>query len=661
MNMESFDCLQTFEFGYGFVLGICLHVTPSSNIPILACACDDFSVKLYTPSSCVQDEPNKLWTNVLSLKGHEDWVRGVDFTTVGNELFLASCSQDSFIRLWKIYETHTKETIAEDETFDLRLKQHNFTTIDNVGNEIKYTVMIDAVLSGHENWVNSAQWSSSNAETVKDLLLVSSSMDKTVVIWKFDEEQKLWVDGERMGEVGGNTLGFYGALFSKDAKYIISHSFNGALHAWRKNKESEWQPAITVSGHSSSVSDIDWEPKCGRFLLSTSEDQTTRLFAEWQSVEGTKTWHEIARPQIHGYDLNCIHMLSSVRFVSGADEKVLRVFDASQNFVTNLLNLTSHKIIDNIAEAAVGASVPALGLSNKAVYTNEPAPESGKKHASEQYIENLFIPVDLKQPPPETHLSQNSLWPECRKLYGHVYGLFCVTCNHAGTLIASAAKSSQPKYSEIILWEAGSWNQVASLPGHALTVTQMEFSPNDKYLLSVSRDRTWVLHYVEKTENGIVTNIAAASDKKLGHARIIWSCSWSVDSKFFATASRDKKVMVWELSDEDSSHKVVVTRKSVNNCQQPVTAVAYALKSFETKSHILAVGLESGQIKIVSICEANNYSFVDMLCFDVNMSHCLPLKRLKWRPSDKPSESDDTLFLASCSQDHQIKLFKLYF
>ena len=47
------------------------------------------------------------------------------------------------------------------------------------------------------------------------------------------------------------------------------------------------------------------------------------------------TWHEIARPQIHGYDLKCLAMINRFQFVSGADEKVLRVFSAPRNFVEN--------------------------------------------------------------------------------------------------------------------------------------------------------------------------------------------------------------------------------------------------------------------------------------------------------------------------------------
>lgn len=56
------------------------------------------------------------------------------------------------------------------------------------------------------------------------------------------------------------------------------------------------------------------------------------------------TWHEIARPQIHGYDLKCLAMISRFQFVSGADEKVLRVFSAPRNFVENFCAITGQSV-----------------------------------------------------------------------------------------------------------------------------------------------------------------------------------------------------------------------------------------------------------------------------------------------------------------------------
>ena len=39
----------------------------------------------------------------------------------------------------------------------------------------------------------------------------------------------------RAGEIGGNTLGFYGATFSPNSQYIIAHGYQGALHLWKRN------------------------------------------------------------------------------------------------------------------------------------------------------------------------------------------------------------------------------------------------------------------------------------------------------------------------------------------------------------------------------------------------------------------------------------------
>jgi elongator complex protein 2 len=51
------------------------------------------------------------------------------------------------------------------------------------------------------------------------------------------------------------------------------------------------------------------------------------------SESSLETWHEIGRPQVHGYDLLRVQFIDALRFISIADEKVARVFDAPRNFV----------------------------------------------------------------------------------------------------------------------------------------------------------------------------------------------------------------------------------------------------------------------------------------------------------------------------------------
>lgn len=72
-------------------------------------------------------------------------------------------------------------------------------------------------------------------------------------------------------------------------------------------------------------------------------DQTTRI----HGLLPTNTWHEIARPQVHGYDLVGVQFLDTLKFVSIADEKVVRVFEAPKAFVQLAKNL---QIMDTDAD-----------------------------------------------------------------------------------------------------------------------------------------------------------------------------------------------------------------------------------------------------------------------------------------------------------------------
>jgi hypothetical protein len=41
----------------------------------------------------------------------------------------------------------------------------------------------------------------------------------------------------RAGDIGGNTLGFYGATFDSTGQFIVAHGYQGALHLWKINSQ----------------------------------------------------------------------------------------------------------------------------------------------------------------------------------------------------------------------------------------------------------------------------------------------------------------------------------------------------------------------------------------------------------------------------------------
>ncbi|OWF40684.1 Elongator complex protein 2 [Mizuhopecten yessoensis] len=435
------------------------------------------------------------------------------------------------------------------------------------GGPMTFALSLDSVLSGHENWIYSVRWQPpkiTDSGYQQPMRLLSASMDKTMILWKPDQDTGVWVEEVRVGEVGGNTLGFYGGMFSPHGDAIIAHGYQGAFHHWSHDKIGEtWQPIPTTSGHFGDVQDLSWDPSDGQYVVSVSLDQTTRLHAPWVRSGQQTSWFEIARPQVHGYDLQCLALVHKYSMATGADEKVVRVFEAPTNFIQNFCSICGTDLNKELQKEVAknrpdGASVPALGLSNKAVFSEQgklPVPAEGEiqPHPNDQYPEVYFQSVHMKEPPTEEHLLQNTLWPETQKLYGHGYEIFSLACDPQGTVLASACKAAKAEFAGVILYDTKTWSQQGTLEGHSLTVTHIAFSHSGQFLLTVSRDRTWVLYKrrnKDATDTEPLFSKMAATDKKSAvHTRIIWSCAWSHDDKYFFTAARDKKVLVWRRPD----------------------------------------------------------------------------------------------------------------
>lgn len=203
---------------------------------------------------------------------------------------------------------------------------------------------------------------------------------------------------------------------------------------------------------------------------------------------------------------------------------------------------------------------------------------------------------------------QNTLWPEVQKLYGHGYEIFAVTASNDGNILATSCRATNEELAQIILWDTKTWKQIQKLTSHQLTVTQMKFSPNNRWLLSVSRDRRWSLFERDKSnldDGDAIYNytLCATSNKKNGlHSRIIWTCDWTHDNEYFVTGSRDGKAVAWQRNDGDSgtclkNYSALSTLEMAKD--DSITAIAFST-SFASNNcdYLAAIGLETGKIHI---------------------------------------------------------------
>jgi len=169
--LENFKLLHTYCAGPSLILDCKIHLLPSCQVPIIACACDDGNVYIFNLQlvdeqlSCVHS---------ISISGHEDWVRNLAFTVEGDyiqlkylsnvfffstiisnidggDLLLASSSQDSLIRVWRISQDENKQQLST-----LQSTQGKFSV--NFNQLFKFKCYLETVLQGHENWVYGLHW-----------------------------------------------------------------------------------------------------------------------------------------------------------------------------------------------------------------------------------------------------------------------------------------------------------------------------------------------------------------------------------------------------------------------------------------------------------------------------------------------------------------------
>ncbi|KAJ7498984.1 WD40-repeat-containing domain protein [Mycena latifolia] len=659
-KLDELEEVQLLSLHGKYPLALAMTTLPKSKVEILAVAGTDRNIQIWTRSG-------DLYVRSAILSGHEDWVRSLAFQTPATSedfLTLASGSQDATIRLWKIEaftkytnspaDTRPSDALSDDllDAFEaslgdlvdaeeggrqISLKRHILTVKSEHTSPPQYSITFDALLIGHEAGVTSLSWRPGTSRTSPTLL--STSTDSSLILWSptairsssSEESTSIWISRQRFGDVGGQRLGgFVGGLWARNGDEALAWGWSGGWRRWRCTSSSEehsdevWSEISAITGHSGPVKSLDWSPT-GEYLISAGLDQTTRIHAPIRGLDGSSSWHELSRPQVHGYDVLGVAFLGPLKFVSIADEKVARVFEAPRGFV----DLAERLGVATSSQhnRPVAASVPPLGLSNKAV--NEAVVPVGESK----------IP---SKPPFEGELAATTLWPETEKIFGHGYESMSLAVSGSRRLIATACKASTAEHAVVRVYDTDKWQPVGEpLSGHTLTVTRIAFSPDDRLVLSVSRDRSWRLYEVQNAGG----YLPIAADKS--HGRIIWDCAWASEGDIFATASRDKTVKIWRRAPDDKwiAAEIIKTKDAA-------TAVDFSPLDSQDRRH-LAVGLETGAVLVYSNAgtAASNWRLEHTL--DSNVAHVGHVHRLSWRPTIREGAKE----LASCSEDGTLIVF----
>ena len=414
-------------------------------------------------------------------------------------------------------------------------------------------------------------------------------------------------------------------------------------------------------------------------IVSTSLDQTSRIYTWWENpVSQTKTWHEVSRAQIHGYDINAIKFLSIQNklsgpedkrklcdlLVCGADEKILRLLEPPSYFINTVNHFTDSKLRlfypDAAEEQAVledkekfiyktktegGYSV--LGLMIKASKPEKVSFYSAVSKDDEEDIEemesNFDVPYDFKIPPVEDYLFKHTLWPEMNKMYGHGYEIVSISSSPDGAFIASTCKSQTNKHSSIFVWDAKSCQLVQQLTGHNYSVLQVRFSSTGKYLAAVSRDRQtslFVRNGEGKYENAYLNTT---------HAKLIYSVAISHDERFVITGSRDKTLKLFEICEKGLNE---INSKKMDDS---VTALEFG-KFRSGDDALLWVGFDCGRIEVWRV--KDNGEIERAFTLEGHLGHSKSVLGIRY---GFKVEGKDSHVVASCSEDHSLRIYQYCF
>ena len=687
-------------------------------------------------------------------------------------LLLASASQDRTARVWRVarmdprMDPHTNGRTGRMDADPqapfafMRLAAPPKPPSRLLGGGARLATHLEALLQGHDDWVLSVAWrpnesnrkSNRNARTNPRPELLTASMDRSLILWTPSASgagdlaastaggSTVWMADVSVGEAAASCLGFYGAAFDALGERILAHSHGGAFHLWTNASSSgpgwtgrEWTPGAACTGHVADVTCVAWD-SLGRWLLTGSRDMTTRLHAKWMDAktvgdDGTSTsgWRQLARPQVHGHAVSCVAALApkaevdgsnpavdsscgSTVFVSGSDEKTLRVFEAPGPFLGTLaksLGVSGVGVSGAVAalEAAAvaagldaGAELPALGLSNKATraegsdveYPPRETPSNTPSSAITEEDDNVgsVVPAVLTRPPPEEVLAQATLWPETRKLYGHGNDLAVVAAHHAGRLVASASAAQSASAAAIWMWAAGEdWRPLGKLPGATLDVVALDFAgptSGRDCLLAASRDRHVALYAPVNPGNnrglGVWGDDGWAMVARVrASPKALYDAGWAPgDADAFASAGRDKRVRVWnvnrEVAGSNPMEAGVEEAATLPVFRFAVTACRFSPRRTRFGRLALAAGTEDGSVSVWVGGGEGCSTWTIAVRVAAADAHVCAVRAIAWRPEDVDDDDDGAdgadrggaagtsgagLGVATAGADHSVRIYRV--
>ena len=321
--------------------------TPHPRLPIVATACSDKTVRVYSLQSFQQQ-------STIS-GGHKRSIRSCAWkpNSLG-ESVLATGSFDASAGIWRRWEEGGGQSAPREVDFTAGLAGGDGEKDDEDEDEWRFAVILD----GHESEIKSLTFSPTSP------LLATCSRDKSVWIWEELEDDNF----ETVAVLQDHEGDVKCVAWHPGEELLASASYDDNVRLWREDVD-DWACCALLTGHEGTVWWVEFEGvdnmyaletgkdltpaqqaliqeriKAGSRLISCSDDKTIRVWRKvlkekpvqptgggsmpsiWKNKNFEEDWIEEARlPQVHERAVyNVSWSRKSGRVVStGSDGKIV--------------------------------------------------------------------------------------------------------------------------------------------------------------------------------------------------------------------------------------------------------------------------------------------------------------------------------------------------
>ncbi|MGF1567338.1 MAG: toll/interleukin-1 receptor domain-containing protein [Nodosilinea sp.] len=529
-------------------------VAISADNQLIATASEDNTIKLW----------NQSGTLLKTLTAHTDGVRSVTFTPNGKQL--VSAGRDGTVKFWdlnghvlKTLEAHARAcnaTFSPDGNLLLTFSCTNEIKLwspsgellktfpENTGDTIRVAFSPDGQRIATSTWGGDITlWS------VTGQMLKSIKKAHKQAIWGLDfsaDGQTLYSASEdgsfqfrtTQGEViatGEDLVPAVGSIdVSADGELLILGDNGGAVRIWELNQQS--------SKHSDIVWDLSFSPD-GQTFVTKSLDQTAKLW----TADGTliKTFGGYSFP------------VNWVSFSTDGESLILATADGTvRDLILNGQEIKTWPTpyLSSFTHTSISPNGTTVARADTTGFV-EIRSKSGQKIASFQ---------------------------------AHDAPLEVLSFSSDGTKLATIPWDPQDYSVKIWSFEGKLLN---TLKGHQNQVVRLAFSPDKKFMVSSSFDRTIKLWDMNGKELRTFQ----------GHRAAIFAVAFSPDSQLLASGGEDNEIKLWTLDGQELA--------TLQGHENSITSLAFnpqgnVLASADEKGRILLWNLEVENL-LVQSCHGN--------------------------------------------------------